>query len=94
MDTPDTTAQAGKKFDPDSLGGTLIVAVRSFETRMRMMHPPRVVLTPHPMGRPLGPPGDRDTQLAVVQRALDLLETATTAGTIVTAPGPYRSHQS
>ena len=72
---------------------TVIVAARSFESRMRMMHLPRVVLTPHPMGRPVGPPGDRVTQLTVIQRALDLLETAVTAGTIVTTPGPYRSHE-
>lgn len=69
---------------------TVIIAVAAFENRMRMMRLPRVLLTPHPMGRPVGPPGDRDTQLSVIQRALDLLETAPGPGTIVMATGPYR----
>jgi hypothetical protein len=69
---------------------TVIIAVAAFETRMRMMTLPRVLLTPHPLGRPVGPPGDRDTQLSVIQRALDLLETAPGPGTIALATGPYR----
>jgi len=69
---------------------TVVVAVRSFENRMRMMSLPRVLLTPHPMGRPVGAPGDRLTQIAVLQRALDLLETATAGSTVVSIEGTYR----
>lgn len=54
---------------------------------------PRAVITRHPMGRPIGPPGDTSTHLSVVERALDLLEEADTGGSIVELrialpPGP------
>ena len=68
---------------------TVIIAVKAFETRMRMMSLPRAVLTPHPMGRPLGPPGDRKRQRDVLLMALNLLETADKNGTIVEFEGPY-----
>ncbi len=68
---------------------TVVIAVQSFATRMEMMTLPRVLLTPHPIGRPLGPPGDRERQRETILAALDLLETASEAGTIVDLPGAY-----
>jgi hypothetical protein len=65
---------------------TVIIAVAAFETRMRMMSLPRVLLTPHPMGRPVGAPGDRSGQRQVLEAALDLLDSA--AG-----PGGVRHHR-
>jgi len=62
---------------------TVIVAVKAFETRMRMMTLPRVVLTPHLLGRPFGVPGDHATQRAVILAALKLLESAPQEGEIV-----------
>lgn len=50
----------------------------------------RAVVTRHPMGRPLGPPGDIATQRHVVDTALDLLDTATEAGTVIELEAPYR----
>lgn len=50
----------------------------------------RVVVTRHPMGRPLGPPGDTATQRRVVGAALDLLGTATEPGTVIELEEPYR----
>ena len=68
---------------------TVIIAVQSFAVRMRMMTLPRVLLTPHLMGRPLGPPGNEARQLETITTALKLLESATAAGTVETMPGGY-----
>ena len=61
---------------------TVIIAAKSFESRMRMMALPRVLLTPELLGRPIGPPFDRQRQYAVVSQALALLETATQNSTL------------
>jgi hypothetical protein len=68
---------------------TVIIAVRAFEVRMRMMTLPRVLLTPHLMGRPFGPPGNEARQLETINAAINLLETAAAAGTIEALPGGY-----
>jgi hypothetical protein len=44
---------------------------------------PRTVITHHPMGRPLGAPGDRETQRKVILSAFKLLETASEGGMMV-----------
>ncbi len=69
---------------------TVTVAVRSFAHVATEMGIPRTVVTKHPMGRPLGPPDDVDTQRRVVRAALELLETATHGGSIVELGEPYR----
>lgn len=69
---------------------TVIIASQVFRAQLEKMHLPRVLLTPHVMGRPLGPPGDRKRHLEVLGAALSLLETAPEAGTIVMLPGRYR----
>lgn len=69
---------------------TVAVMVRSFRHVAEEMGYPRAVITQHPMGRPLGPPGDTSTHLSVVEKALDLLESATTGGSIVELEAPYR----
>ena len=61
---------------------TVIIAVEAFENRMRMMSLPRVLLTPFLLGRPIGPPEDRETHQTVIEAALDLLETADSNGSI------------
>ena len=68
---------------------TVIIAVEAFRTRMEMMTLPRVLITPHPMGRPMGPPGNRERQRETIEAALNLLETAEQAGTIREMPGKY-----
>ena len=68
---------------------TVVVGVRAFERRLRAMRLPRVVLTPHLMGRPLGAPGDAARQRATLLAALRLLERATEPGTVVEMPGAY-----
>ena len=61
---------------------TVIIASRAFEKRMRMMTLPRVLLTPYLIGRPVGPPGDRNRQRVTVMAALDLLDNARQTGTV------------
>jgi hypothetical protein len=61
---------------------TVVIAVKSFETRMRMMALPRVLLTRELVGRPLGNPFNRNKQKLIVKQALALLETAEKNGTV------------
>ena len=65
---------------------TVIVAARAFKPRMEVMALPRLLLTPHLMGRPLGLAGDVETQRAVLKTALNLFGSATTGGTIIEFP--------
>jgi len=62
---------------------TVIVAVRAFRPRMEPMNLPRLLLTPHLMGRPLGLTGDTETQRTVLRAAFDLLENATVGGMVI-----------
>ncbi len=65
---------------------TVIIAVQAFRRRMEIMTLPRVLLTPHPMGRVLSLPGDHERQRETILAALDLLENADKAGTIWDMP--------
>jgi hypothetical protein len=62
-------------FEADGLP-TVIIAARPFAVRLENMSVPRLLITPHPMGRVLGAPGDTEKQRRVVEAALDLLEEA------------------
>ena len=68
---------------------TTAVFVRAFRHVADEMKLPRVVITNHPMGRPLGPVGDTARQRQVVEQALALIDTATER-TIVDDPTPFR----
>jgi hypothetical protein len=68
---------------------TVIIGIRAFRPQMEVMTLPRVLVTPHLMGRPVGAPGDRDRQRVAVVAALKLLEGAERAGTFVELPGVY-----
>lgn len=70
---------------------TVIVMVEPFWPRVASMRLPRVLLTRHVMGRPLGAPGDAERQRAVLRAALDLLARAPGNGTVETFPEPYRT---
>lgn len=65
----------------------MCVAVRAFQHRIEALGVPRTLVTPHLMGRTIGPVGDRARQQAVVAAALDVLESATGPGTLVSFPG-------
>lgn len=68
---------------------TVGVYVKSFGHIPALMGVARALVTPHPMGRPLGAPGDGERQAAVVRAALALLES--TDQTIVEFEQPWRS---
>lgn len=69
---------------------TVVIGVKAFRDRLAAMHLPRTIITPHPMGRTIGAPGDRETQKKVIMAALDLLENASSPGTIVDLTGRYQ----
>lgn len=62
---------------------TVAVFIRAFRHVAVAMTLPRVLVTPHLMGRTVGPPGAADRQRRVVQAALELLVDAGAGGTIV-----------
>lgn len=69
---------------------TVIIATKAFRPRLEAMQLPRLVLTPYPMGRPIGAPYDVGGQRTTLLAALDLLATATEAGTIIELDHPYQ----
>ena len=52
--------------------------------------PPRALFVKFPMGAPLGPAGDAETQRGVILEALTMLTSATEPGTIVDSPRQWR----
>ena len=62
---------------------TVVIAVAAFRDRLQAMSLPRLVLTPHLMGRPVGMPGDQARQRATLLAALELLEQATHGKTVM-----------
>ena len=68
---------------------TTAVYVRAFRHVVEEMHLPRAVITNHPMGRPLGPVGDRARQRRVVEAAVSLIDSAAQR-TVVDDPTPFR----
>jgi len=69
---------------------TVVIGVHAFRDRLTAMRLPRTIITPHPMGRTLGAPGDVEAQKKVILAALDLLENAKSPGEIVDLSGRYR----
>jgi hypothetical protein len=69
---------------------TVTIAIAAFAAKLTAMQLPRLLLTPFPMGRPLGAPHDHKRQLDVLQTGLSVLETAVTAPTVVHYPHPFR----
>ncbi|MFK7805503.1 MAG: hypothetical protein AB8G95_27995 [Anaerolineae bacterium] len=70
---------------------TVIIAAAAFRPRMEPMTLPRLVLTPYPMGRPLGAPHDVAGQRTTLLAGLDLLASANKVGTIIELDHPYQT---
>lgn len=68
---------------------TVGVYVRSFGHIPELMGVARALVARHPMGRPLGAPGDAQRQMAVVRAALELLPS--TEPVVAEFPEPWRS---
>jgi len=62
---------------------TVVIGVAAFRDRLTAMSLPRLVVTPHLMGRPLGPPGQRVRQQEVLLAAFGLLAHAQQGKSIV-----------
>lgn len=54
--------------------GLATVVLGGMAPILDVVRPPRVSLVRAPLGKLVGPPRDRDTQMARVQAALELLE--------------------
>jgi hypothetical protein len=70
---------------------TVGVYVSAFGHVPAQMGVARALITPHPMGRPMGAPGDAERHLAVVRQALSLLERDADQ-VIESFPDGYRPH--
>ena len=68
---------------------TVGIYIRAFEHVPHNMGVSRALITDHPMGRPVGAPGDIDRQRSIVRAALELLP-GSTSQQIVRYPHPYR----
>jgi hypothetical protein len=69
---------------------TSVIMVRAFRHVADEMSLPRVVVTRHPMGRPLGAIGDHARHRRVVITALELFDSAASS-TLVELPEPFRA---
>jgi len=70
---------------------SVIIMSAVFKDHTAAMTPARILLTPHPMGRPLSAPFDTEKQAAVLKAGLDLLENAAGGGTVIQYTEPYRT---
>jgi len=69
---------------------TVVIGVAAFRERLQAMSLPRLIITPHLVGRPLGAPGDRMRQREVLLAAFSLLENATQGKSVIELPGRYQ----
>jgi hypothetical protein len=69
---------------------TVAIYVEAFAHYAEAMKVPRTLIVPHPMGRPVGPPGDSERHLDVVRAALAMIDEVSEGGVMSTMPGAYR----
>lgn len=62
---------------------TVVIYIRAFRHLAAAMTIPRTLVTPHLMGRTIGPPGAVKTHRDVVEAALRLTQSAMNPGAIV-----------
>jgi hypothetical protein len=72
---------------------TVAVFIGAFRHVAEHMKVPRTVITRHPMGRPLGAPGDGVRQRQAALAALRLLEEAHGGSSIIELPERYHVPQ-
>ena len=84
-----SVGHAARLFEEAGIA-TVIIAVKAFEDLLKSMCLPRVLLTDHPLGRPIGPPGDLEYQTRVVSAALTMLAESSKPGTIRNFEGRYQ----
>ena len=62
---------------------TVAYGIQAFKSRMLPMSIPRLVITPEMMGKTLGRPNDKETQVSYLRAGLDLLEKAREGKTLI-----------
>ncbi len=70
--------------------GIPTVVVMMFKETEERIRPPRVVHVRFPFGRPLGEPDNVDQQRVIIEDALEVLATSSTAGEVVDLPYLWR----
>jgi hypothetical protein len=70
---------------------TVGIYIAAFEHVLRHMRISRALVTDHPLGRPIGAPGDHDRHRDVVRAALELLENPSCPA-VAKFPHPYRTN--
>jgi hypothetical protein len=70
---------------------SVIIMSTVFRDRTASMNPARILLTPHPMGRPLSAPFDVEKQKDVLKAGVALLDNVNVGGTVVEYGEPYRT---
>ncbi len=76
-------------LESEGIATTGISIVRRFTEEVR---PPRSVFVKWPYGHPLGEPFNKKQQMAVLEEALALFESAEKPGEIVDLPFKWRRH--
>ena len=84
-----SVGHVARAFDEAGIPSVVIMS-KVFRNSIEKMNPPRVLLTPHAMGRPLSAPFDVSMQRAVLKAGLEILENAMGGGTLVEYREPYR----
>ena len=64
--------------------------VMMYKEMAEKIHPPRVAHVRFPFGRPMGEPNNADQHRVILEDALNVLETAGEAGTVVSLPYRWR----
>ncbi|HIF72575.1 MAG TPA: hypothetical protein EYQ61_08490 [Dehalococcoidia bacterium] len=85
-----SVGHVARAFDEAGIPSVIIMST-VFRDRTAAMNPARILLTPHPMGRPLSAPFDIEKQKDVLRAGLALLDTANVGGTVVEYGEPYRT---
>lgn len=83
-----SVGHVARAFEENGIS-TVVIAVEAFKEKLISMSLPRVLITPFPMGRPIGFPGNSRQHLRVIKEALNLLTEATESKTVLTIDEPY-----
>ena len=68
---------------------TVVICSEIFRERMLSMNIPRLIFTHTPLGRPLGAPGNKETQSKILVASLELLASAKIGGSVIDTVYPY-----
>jgi len=76
-----------REIEAQGISTVGVSIVREYTEKIK---PPRSIFLKWPFGHPLGEPGNRAQQWAVLMKALDALSTISTPGTILDIPWRWK----